>query len=136
MFVAVSDKGFPKKYQSAFKKSGFTQIGFTDVYGMPISNSDESFARLRDGLTALRGKVDSYKRTCGILAFTITDKQFGLIGTNKIKMRADVPTKMGNIPVTYDQMYGYGSVVIRGGQMSLEQYIANHRSKTNQFLIS
>lgn len=129
MFVAVSDKGFPKKYQSAFKKSGFTQIGGTDVYGMHTTiQGIASTRRLIDGLTKLRNSVDAYKKPCALLAFTITDKQFGLIGTDKIKMRADVKTKIGTIPVSYEQMYGYGAVIMRGGQITYEQWVQKYKS--------
>lgn len=119
VITTVSDSGFNKHYISALKKAGFKQIGGTDVFGDWFNSTNPaSVARMKKQLAKLNAKLLTYKHKKMILAFTITDKQFGLIGQkNKVEFaKCKVPCKLGTIPVTYEQMYESGCIPLPGSQ--------------------
>lgn len=91
-------------------------VGFgNDVYGNFYNSNNP--ASLQKDLKKLNEKISSYKRKQAILSFTITDKQFGLIGTKKVDWaKCKVPTKAGVIPVTYEQMYESGCIALPSSQ--------------------
>lgn len=119
---------FNRNYQSALKKAGFHEIGDAGIFGNHFnSQNPDSIERFKNDLDKLKKKIESYKRRYMILAFIITDKQLGLIGTDyaeKLKHKpgwVGVPFDDNNskfIPVTYNQMYASGAIRIRGAQGS------------------
>lgn len=113
ILVSVSDKGFNRNYRAALKANGFSPIGKNnDVYvNWYNGNNPLSTERMNKQLSALRTRIGNYKNRVATLSFTITDKQFGMIGRKNIeglKMRK-VPTSAGLIPVTTRQFITYGN---------------------------
>lgn len=117
MIVSVTDDGFPSWYKDILKHHGFGQIGPDGtMYGMHYNPFNPvSVDRVRTQLTALNTAL-SVKRPIGILSFTITDKQFGLIGKKIPFIKASVPCTLGWVPVTYQQMYESGCIPLPGSQ--------------------
>lgn len=113
MAVSVSDAGFNKKYRSALNKAGLKQVGSKgDVFASHYNAGNEtSLIRVRAEVAKFISKHKSYKHKQAHLTFTITDKQFGMIGSSKVsslKMRK-IPTSMGLLPVTTEQFLYSGN---------------------------
>lgn len=119
VFTPVMDGGFSRNYRSALKKAGFKSVGPNgDIYAEFYNSSNpESVNRAFEKVKKFNAKASQYKRKLAILAFTITDKQFGLIGTNKVNWcKCKIPSSLGVIPVTYEQMYESGCIPVVGSQ--------------------
>jgi len=108
-------KGFNRNYKSALRKAGFKEVGccgiFADSYN---SENKESVDRITKQIERLCAKINAYVRPKALFSFTITDKQFGLIGTEGANVLAQKKGWVGLpidddcskvIPVTYNQMY-------------------------------
>lgn len=118
-------KGFNRNYVSALKNAGFTEtIGGLFVRHFN-SQSEASVSRVKTSIVNLKQKIEGYKNPKAIFSFIITDKQFGLIATEKANVLAakkgwvglplnDDCTKL--VPVTYNQMYAHGAIVLKGSQ--------------------
>ena len=123
IIAPLSDKGFPKSYQSALRKAGFSEIGLRGVYATFYnSNNESSVNRIMQSLTKLNDKIKTYKRKHALLSFTITDKQFGLTQEQARKLVTkkgwmSYPCANGEIiAITYNQMYAEGRIELVGSQ--------------------
>lgn len=113
VITSLSDEGFNRNYRSALKAAGFAQVGGKgDVFAFHYSvRSDSSKMRLFKAIEKFAAKHAAYKYKQAHLTFTITDKQFGLIGSqqaDKLKWRK-IPSSLGNIPVTTEQFIYSGN---------------------------
>ena len=128
VFTTVSDKGFSHRYKSMFRNLGIHSIGSSnDLYAFHYNSLSEiSVNRKNEIIKKLSNKVNSYKKAQGILSFTITDKQFGLIGAEVKWSSLTVPTSLGKILVTNEQLYNSGCIALRGSQARY-----NHPNKIN-----
>lgn len=114
--VPVSDSGLSENYKKALKECGFSQMSNFYVNHFN-SDNQKSVERFTNDVKKLYSKITKSKLNSknAVLSFIITDKQFGMIGSGYI-MKSNVPTKLGNIPVTYKQMYEYGCIPLPGSQ--------------------
>lgn len=124
VITPVGDGGFCSTYQNALKSAGFMLIGKDNDVAVHhyLSTNENSVNRYNKMIEKLNTKISSLKRrTHALLAFTITDKQFGLIGNvDKSKFaKCKVPTSVGIIPVTRMQMFGNGRIELPGVQGTL-----------------
>lgn len=96
---------FNSHYRSALRKAGFSQMGNADIFADHF-NPDNivSADRMAKQVKNFKMKTSNYKHQKGFLMVTITDKQFGMIGRNINWKHYNIPTSLGNIPVTSKQM--------------------------------
>ena len=122
-------KGFNRNYKSALKRAGFKEIACYGIFACHYNSKDKaSVARIEMQIKALRAKIDSYAHPKALFSFTITDKQFGMIGTERaltlsqkkgwIQLPLDAACGVV-IPATYNQMYStsHGAILLRGSQV-------------------
>lgn len=121
--VIAPFKSFNKNYESALRKAGFSPCGnglWADHFN---SNSEVSVARIKNQIAKLYKKFESYKHRKAVFSFVITDKQFGLIGTERAKLLSSkrgwvsLPVGEGRVlALTYNQMYAHGAINLPGSQ--------------------
>lgn len=128
--IAPVAKSFNKHYKAALKAAGFSEIGCYGVFAFHFNeNNPASVDALKAKIAKLKSKIGSYKNKKGIFSFIITDSQFGFIGSEKANKLMSKKGWLGlpldnegnkNIPVTYNQMYAHGAIVLPYSQASYE----------------
>jgi hypothetical protein len=109
MAVSVTDKGFNRSYRCALRNAGFAQVGANaEVFGLIyISNSASESERVASSIGTFFKKINSLQRRQRMLCFTITDKQFSLIGNSRLSnLKGNwrfIPSQIGRIPATQEQ---------------------------------
>ncbi len=118
VFTSLIDSGFKHKYQRLFESVGLMSIGKNNsIYAIHFNSLNEKSINRKNEITLkISKKINQYKKRQALLAFTITDKQFGMIGKNINWSGLNVPTSIGNLPVTREQMYESGCIAIKGSQ--------------------